>query len=71
MFWIVLGLLVLTAGSRAGSDKPHIIFILADDVVSLNKNIVYLSHRGSNWTEGEKVCLIYLLKNKDYKRFLN
>jgi hypothetical protein len=38
MFWIVVGLLVLTAEAIARSDRPHIVFILADDVVSSNKN---------------------------------
>jgi hypothetical protein len=54
MFWIVVGLLVLTADSRAGSSRPHIVFILADDVVSLNKNNFYLSHRRCKQTEEGK-----------------
>ena len=54
MFWIVLGLLVVTAECRAGSHRPHIVFILADDVVSLNKNNFYLSHTGGKRIEGKK-----------------
>ena len=71
MFWIVLGLLALTAESKAGYRRPHIVFILAYDVVSLNKNNFYLSHRGNKRTEGKKTGRIYLLRNKAYKRFLN
>jgi hypothetical protein len=48
-----VGLLVLTADSRARSSRPNIVFILADDVVSLNMNNFYSSHRGSQRTEGK------------------
>jgi len=53
MLWIVAGLLVLTSGSTARSDRPHIVFILADDVVSLNMDNFYLSHSGSKLAEGK------------------
>jgi hypothetical protein len=45
-------LLALAADSRADSNRPHIVFILADDVVSLNKNNFYLSHRENKRPEG-------------------
>jgi hypothetical protein len=53
MFLIVVGLLVLTSGSIARSNRPHIVFILADDVVSLNMNNLYLSHSGIKRAEGK------------------
>jgi hypothetical protein len=69
MFWIVLGLVALTAESRAGSRRPHIVFILADDVVSLNKNDFYLPHRGSKRTEGKKQVGYTSCETKHIKDF--
>jgi len=54
MFSIVAGLLVLTAESIARSDRPHIVFILADDVVSLNKNHFCLPSSGRKQAERKK-----------------
>jgi hypothetical protein len=69
IFWIVVGLLVLTAESTLRSNRPHIVFILADDVVSLNNNNLYYNI-GNKRTEEKKAGRVYLLRNKEGKRFL-